>query len=334
MIKNSILITIISVWLSACISTQTSDPSSDVIRVNGKNIYTVFGEQLVMRGVNEMFIWSDDTTGEITIPQIAKTGSNTLRIVWLTNNENDKATPENLDRIIQNTADNGMFPMPELHGATGKWEKLNEQVDYWTDSAIVAVLKKHESYLLLNIANECGDHGIDAETFTEGYKHAIDRIRATGLRCPLVIDASGWGQDLEILLATGPKLLAHDPLQNLIFSVHMWWVADDGSTQRIVEGFERSVALDLPIIVGEFAPMGVGCARSIDYETIMEQCEKHQIGWLAWSWGKVRNGDCPEMDMTQGEHRGMFEGLTDWGLEVAVTHPFSIQNTAAKPRIK
>ncbi len=333
--KTPIILTAV-LWfcVSACQSPQKRTPTAEVITVKGRNIYTPFGEQLIMRGVNEMFIWSDDITGEKTIPEIAKTGANTLRIVWLTDKDSERATPENLDRVIQNTVDNGMFPMPELHGATGRWEKLQEQVDYWVDSAIVAVLRKHESYLLLNIANEVGDHGVDAETFKEGYKLAIDRIRATGLRMPLVIDASGWGQDLDILLATGPELLAHDPLQNLIFSVHMWWVADDGSTQRIIDGIERAVALDLPLIVGEFAPMGVSCARSIDYETIMEQSQKHQIGWLAWSWGYVPNGDCSEMDMTRGELRGKFEGLTDWGLEVAVTHPYSIINTATRPRVK
>ncbi|TCO04448.1 glycoside hydrolase family 5 protein [Natronoflexus pectinivorans] len=314
---------------------NSSSPSmDDVVYVKGRHIYTANHEKLVMRGVNEMFIWSDDLIGDTIIPEIVKTNSNTLRIVWLTDSENINATPENLDKIIQNTADAGMFPMPELHGATGKWEKLQEQVDYWVRPEVVEVLKKHERYLLLNIANECGGHDVDAKTFRKGYELAIDRIRATGLRCPLVIDASGWGQDLDILLETGPGLLKHDPLSNLIFSVHMWWVAEDGSTQRIIDGIEQSVELNLPLIVGEFAPMGVNCARYIDYETIMEQCQKRDIGWLAWSWGAVENGDCAEMDMTRGELRGKFKGLTDWGLEVAVTHPYSIKNTSIKPSLK
>lgn len=306
----------------------------NIMHVRGKNLYTSFGDQIVLRGVNEMFIWSDDLNGEKIIPEIAKTGANTVRIVWLTHLGNPRATPENLDRIIQTCIDNQMVPMPELHGATGKWDKLKDQVDYWTDPAVVKVLKKHESYLLLNIANECGGHQIVADTFKRGYMQAIDRLRATGLKCPLVIDASGWGQDLDILLETGPALLEHDPLNNLVFSIHMWWVAEDGSTDRIVNGIEESVKLDLPLIVGEFAPMGVACARSIDYHTIMAQCEKHKIGWLAWSWGYVKNGDCSEMDMTLGEKRGLYEGLAGWGLEVAVTHPLSIKNTSVRPRLR
>lgn len=305
-------------------------PARSTIYVDGKNMYDVSGSQLILRGVNEMFIWADDYLGDTIIPEIAQTGANALRIVWLTDTSNPKAAPENLDRILQNAINNGLFPMPELHDATGQWDKLDTLVDYWTRPDVVEVLLKHEEYLLLNIANECGGHEVKAEAFLLSYKRAIDRLRAVGLKCPLVIDASGWGQDIDILLETGPELLQHDPEHNLIFSVHMWWPAQDGSTQRIISGIEQAVALKLPLIVGEFAPMGVACARSIDYETIMEQCQKHDLGWLTWSWGAVENGDCAEMDMTRGAQRGAFEGLTDWGLEVAISHPLSIRNTSLK----
>ena len=307
-------------------------PKNETLMVKGRKLFDVNNEQVVLRGINEMFIWSDDVTGKTFMPEIAKTGANTVRIVWLNNENTPKASSENLDIVIQNCIDQGMFPMPELHGATGDFSKLQKQVDYWVKPEVVDVMKKHEAYVMLNIANECGAHGVEPSEFSDGYKKAIDRIRETGLKCPLVIDASGWGQDLEILLETGNELLNHDPLQNIIFSVHMWWVADDGSTNRIIKGIERSVEQELPLIVGEFAPMGVGCKRSIDYKTIMEQCEKHNIGWLAWSWGGAQNGDCAEMDMTRGEKRGLYEGLTDWGLEVAVTNPYSIQNTSNKTR--
>ncbi len=321
---------IISITTASC--TDQDKAFHDVITVEGMFIYDIHGDEIIMRGVNEMFIWSNDVTGDEIMPEIAKTGANTLRIVWLSDEDNASANAGNLDRAIQNSIDNGMFPMPEMHGATGKFDKLQEQVDYWVKPEVIEVLKKHEPYLLLNIANECGDHSVEADEFRAGYKLAIDRIRATGLRCPLVIDASGWGQDLDILFDTGHDLIAHDPESNIILSVHMWWVADDGSTQRIIDGLEKAVLMDLPLIVGEFAPMGVGCRKSIDYKTIMEQCELHDIGWLAWSWGAVGNGDCAEMDMTRGELKGKYDGLTDWGLEVAVTDVYSIQNTSVRSK--
>jgi mannan endo-1,4-beta-mannosidase len=329
---NLILLSALTVIILSASCTNTKKDNKNVITTDGMYIHDVNGDEIIMRGVNEMFIWADDVTGKEIIPEIAKTGANTLRIVWLSDEQTPDASPGNLDKVIQNSIDNGMFPMPELHGATGKFEKLQEQVDYWVKPEVVEVLKKHEPYLMINIANECGDHSVEANEFRTAYQLAIDRIRATGLRCPLVIDASGWGQDLDILLETGHDLIAHDPENNIILSVHMWWVAHDGSTQRIIEGIERAVEMDLPLIVGEFAPMGVACKKYIDYESIMEQCEINDIGWLAWSWGAVKNGDCAEMDMTRGEYKGMYNGLTDWGLEVALTNTFSIQNTSERTK--
>ena len=43
--------------------------------VEDNKIFTACGEELVMRGVNEMFIWSQDKTGVTTLPEIAKTGA-------------------------------------------------------------------------------------------------------------------------------------------------------------------------------------------------------------------------------------------------------------------
>jgi hypothetical protein len=33
---------------------------------------------------NEMFIYSKDRTGEVTYPEIAKTGANAVRFMWMT----------------------------------------------------------------------------------------------------------------------------------------------------------------------------------------------------------------------------------------------------------
>lgn len=304
-----------------------------MLQVKGRFLVDPKGRKIILRGVNEMFIWSKtDLTGDKTLPEIAKTGANVVRLAWLSAADNPRATAANLDALISNCIAAGMIPMPELHGATGKWEKLEKQVDYWVSPEVLRVLKKHEAYLLVNIANEAGDGTVTDEQFKAGYAQAIARMRQAGLRCPLVIDAANWGQGIDILQANAPYLIDQDPLHNLLFSVHMWWTAPDGATDRIKQEIAESVSLDLPLIVGEFAPMGVGCARSIDYTTIMAECQDKQIGWLAWSWGLVDNGDCPLMDMTSNTAKGLFAGLTGWGLEVAVRDKNSIKNTARPNR--
>lgn len=304
--------------------------AQETYQVKGRFLYDPCGEQVVLRGVNEMFIWSGDLSGEITLPEIAKTGANVVRLVWMTDEDSRNGTAENLDKLIAGCIAANMIPMPELHGATGKWENLSAMVDYWVRPDVTAVLKKYEKYLLINIANEAGDWQVTDQEFRSGYEEAVRRIRNTGIKAPLVIDAAGWGQSIDILQANAAYLTGRDPEKNLLFSVHMWWVAKDNSTKRIVKEIRQSVNMDLPLIVGEFAPMGTECRKGIDYKTIMKECRKYDIGWLAWSWGFMDNGDCIEMDMTSDSERGKFSGLTGWGLEVAVTDPNSIRNTSKR----
>ena len=50
--------------------------------VQGRYLYSKDNEKVVLRGINHMFIWTD-REGK-TIPEIAKTGANCVRIVWNT----------------------------------------------------------------------------------------------------------------------------------------------------------------------------------------------------------------------------------------------------------
>src|SRR5690606_35153134 len=63
--------------------------------VKGRFLYTVAGEKVIMRGVNEMMTWSNNLQGNIILPEIAKTGANTIRLVWTI----DK-NPADLDALI------------------------------------------------------------------------------------------------------------------------------------------------------------------------------------------------------------------------------------------
>ncbi|MBZ0290879.1 MAG: hypothetical protein K8I30_24855, partial [Anaerolineae bacterium] len=71
----------------------------------------------------------------------------------------------------------------------------------------------------------------------------------------------------------------------------------------------------------------VGCVGEIPYRTIIEQGYKLEIGYFAWEWGPG-NRDCASLDMTED---GTFATLHAWGLEVAVTDPYSIQKRAVRP---
>lgn len=296
--------------------------SRDTCYVNGRFLYAPNGEKIILRGVNKMNVVTD-RTGEKSFPEIAKTGANTVRIMWALWGGKGNA----LDTIIGNCIKHKMLPIIELHDATGQWNKLDECVDFWLQKDVVATLKKHQKYLLLNIANEAGTDTVSQRNFAITYGAIIKKMRAAGINIPLMIDAANWGRNEDYILTNAKELVAADPLHNLIFSWHIW---DSGiSETRIETAIQQSIQLNINLLIGEFAPMEVKCKCCIPYKFILQYCQQQQIGWLAWSWG-VGNADCVAMDMTKTEE---FASLFDWGLEVAVTDPFSIKNTAKRPKI-
>lgn len=288
--------------------------------VEGRHLYDRCGEPVVLRGVNKMVVWRDPD-GIPSFEEIARTGANTVRIVWTT-----EEPPEAFDAALSEAVAQGLIPILELHDATGRWERLDTLVDYWTDPATVAVLRRHEPDLLVNIANEAGTHDVTDEQFVAGYTAAVRRMRAAGIRVPLMIDAAGWGRHVEQLLRVAPRLVERDPGANLLFSWHAWDTEGD-QRARVTEHLERAVAQEIPLVVGEFAHAEVGCKGQIPYRHILAEAQRLGIGWLAWSWGPG-NSDCAAMDMTED---GTFETLHGWGEEVALTDPNSIRNTSVRP---
>jgi hypothetical protein len=292
--------------------------------VSGRHLYSPCGEMVVLRGVNEMFVWGDQTG--TCLPEIAKTGANTVRIVWTAAYDQ----PAQFDALIQTCINNKMIPLVELHDATGDWSLLQTCVNWWIKPAVVSVIQKHEKYLLINIANECGNVVSDTD-YRNGYISAISQMRAAGIKVPLIVDASGWGQNENSIINNWSQIFNSDPLHNTMFSIHMWWT--DNNPTRINNFINTCVSQNIPVIVGEFAHAGVGCAGTIAYTTIMSACQANQIGYLAWSWGKIKNGDCYQMDMTTtGNYVDL--GTTTWNAwarVVGITDPNSIQNTSVRP---
>ena len=313
--------------LGAC-STATMTPAAETMQVRGRHIYTAAGERVILRGVNEMFSISKDRTGSWVMAEIARTGANAVRIFV------QSETPsEQLDALIANAVANGMIPIPECHSATGKWERLQLCVDYWTRGSVAAVIARHRKWVLLNIANEAGDQSVTADAFREGYLKAVARIRAAGIDVPLVIDGAGWGQEYRNLLASWAELNAQDPRHSIIVSAHSYWIGTEEERKAHYRAIISTVlSRNIPFILGEGpTPSGYDCTAS-PYRWAMSELHKAEIGWLAWSWGLHPNGDCRKenrYDMTEGGIFGRWK--TDAGKDLAVAHPASIANSSRRP---
>jgi len=302
--------------------------SSSTFHVDGRFLYDRCNEKVVLRGVNEMVVWSEGKDGAPEFTEIALTGANSVRIVW-----NEEGTAAQLDTAITGALAAKLIPMVEHHSATGNLPDVAAKVvPYWTQADVVEVLLKHEPNLLLNIANEAGDDMVTQEAFESTYQAAITAIRGTGFKGPLIIDAPQWGQDIDRLQASGPALITADPLHNLMFSVHMWWSDPQGT--RVMQELQQSADMNLPLVVGEFAQHAVYlCDQSpFAYSVLLDEANTREIGWLAWSWGGVTNNDCADMgtfNMTVGGKFGMWTGT--WASDVAVDHAHGLK-TAVRPK--
>ncbi len=308
----------------AIIETGPGSPSVG-FHMKGRFLYDKCGKKVLLRGINEMIVWSAGSDGIPEFAEIAKTGANAVRIVW----NISEGKPKGLETAIANALDAKLIPIPELHDAMGKMDVLPALVDHWTSKEMLDVLSKYQDRILVNVGNEVGDDKVAGVTWEKAWIEAVVRMRRANITAPLIIDAPKWGQDIDRLQASGPKVLASDPLGNLMFSVHMWWT--DGTAAKIESELQQSVSMNLPLLVGEFGPYAVyECPKyPFDYGALMAQAQAKEIGWLAWSWGAVKNKDCPGLfDMTK---TGTFATLEGWGLAVAVSDPNSIQKTSRRP---
>ncbi len=286
-----------------------------------------------MRGFNEMFVWSSDKTGERFIPEINKSGANTLRLVW----DKDANPKSNLITLIDNTIAHKMVAIPECHNATGKWGKaLQACVDFWNDPVLIEGIERNKRWTIVNIANEAGDQDISDDNFLSTYKAAITSLRQWGYTVPIMIDASLWGQNVDQLLRVGPALLKHDPLSNVIFSTHSYW-----ATEQAIDNYykvaKKSKELGIAMIVGEGPSVTrVGQCDNptpLPYLEGMKILEEHQAGWLNWSWGGMKNGDCDNFRYFDITKDGIFgQWWNQPGANIVALSPYSVMQTSNRPK--
>lgn len=349
------------IFLQACSDDDDSADATDgTFKIVGRNLTDPCGATVLLKGVNKMSVFDEqDIYGKTYFPEIAKTNSNCVRIVWQAAYSNGTPTLlGQLDSLINNCIKNKMIPMVEMHDATCNWESLDDVVNYWTTPGMIAIVQRYEHALLVNIANEAGDDNVTQAQFLSGYQSAITQLRNAGFRTPLIIDAKGCGKDLDVLVPTAATLIAHDPDHNIMFSVHTYWSKLDVATVQptfIKDQLKKATDNNIPLILGELCAYGgwpgdgepntATCSEkgSIDYETLLSEAAANSIGYLAWEWGPG-NGfyeydppvPCPVMDMTTD---GTYQSIVNiapgsmpraWVRDVIIDSPFSIKNTALK----
>ena len=356
-----VIISLTTILSQSCKDDPVIDPTPEIdvitFKVDGKYLKDPCGDKVTLKGMNKMSVFDeDDAEGTSYFPEIAKTGANSVRIVWQRTYSNGTTSSlTQLDHLIQNCIDQKMIPIVEMHDATCNLAGVASVVDYWISADVLALVKKYEHAILVNIANEAGDYTVTAEQWVTTYKQAITKIRNAGINAPLIIDAPDCGKNLELIVPVASQLSVHDPLSNIIFSAHPYWSKLAGATPAfIADQLSAANAAGIPLILGEVAGYGgwpgenvdetKSCAAEgeVDYSSLLIEAAKHEYGWLLWEWGPG-NGFydhdpvvlCPAMDITSNGKYSSVESIMPgsanaWAKDAVITGSYSLKNTAAK----
>ena len=65
-------------------------------------------------------------------------------------------------------------------------------------------------------------YGTSAEEWRDAYKSAISIIRSSGWGGLLLVDASAYAQNPNVIVKYGKELVSYDTFNNIAFSLHMY----------------------------------------------------------------------------------------------------------------
>ncbi len=265
-------------------------------------LYDANGNEFIPLGANGPTFWQDETCGKGSFDDMARAGANAVRITSVTPTHNSwswSSRLENQRAMVASAVANRLVPMLEMHDATcgSKYENdpqgaqynLKPIVDYWVTPGMVQLCKDYERQLIVNIANEWGSTDFLFD-WKEGYKTAISRMRAAGIKNMLVIDAGGnCGQFPNAILQYATEIINSDPERNVVFSVHMYAFWYSGTTNAATWRFQVESKLqefknnNIPVMVGEFGWEGTPDV-SYDPRVVMSKTAELGFGWFFWSW--------------------------------------------------
>lgn len=290
------------------------------------------GKVVLFRAVNVPVYQSGYADDLAVVASAVKTsGANAVRLVWWGNTADGWTIPANaptfytlanLDTAIQTYANLGILPIIELHdvtcylavGLTGGGAPCNDTTiftsritNFWTNPSVVALIKKHQNHLIVDLANEWGSvySSTDEANFTSNYVSAIGSIRSAWSKggvgnLPLMVDAPNGGTDVAAFTdpsatageTNGQLIVAADPLGNTLFSVHSYWAAADGITPTNIDSYMSLIAnSNLNFVLGEVGAFADGnCANTVDFQYVLNAAYAQSLGTIAWAW--YQDGTC------------------------------------------
>jgi hypothetical protein len=296
------------------VETAPTPVHTDTMRVSGNQLLDSCGQPFVVRGVEQILgnqlPQGNDWLG--LVREIAATGANAVRILPGV----DTLTTENVDEILTYIGSQGMVAFID---------PLNSPDDWYARDEVKAMLKRHESFIIIDAYGE--PQYDDIEKWRSEAKEALVRMRELGYEVPFTVYANQFGRDLPSLFDYGAEILAADPLNNTFLGWQAYW----GQGGYYQEHYGYSLEQAVGAIVASGLPIQMGLdhvtdlpSETADYGALMRGAEENGIGWLWWDF---YNPYGAENNLSED---GSAENLTFTGADVLESHDASIANTAER----
>jgi len=287
---------------------------TETLTVAGRYLRDHCGKPFVMRGITEMVIWSEDRDGVPEFAEIAKTGANAGRIVWLTEGEAGE-----LDRAISSVRAEGMVAVLDLHDDArdlSHQEAMDRLVSYFTRDDVRRVVMKHQKALVVELQVRKWPSAEPA-AWEEMNRDALARLREAGLRIPLAIKEPTWDDEFDELVTRLQRIIEADG--NAIYVADVW----NGTAAEYRAQAEALIAAGIPSYLSEFSGYQAATCPIVPTEVteLLQVSEDLNLGWFAWSWGGVKNEGCDGEGYLDISSDGTVSGINGWGLTVTTADP-------------
>lgn len=274
--------------LIALIGAFQATSQQNTLQVVGKNLTSINGQNIILRGVNYGLINQGDISLDNAagyqsyIDEVANTGANAVRIPWYTNGQNwrdipgppTNGTPGTVDGYVTNghlsniiayCISKKMIPILSIHDDSyitckDNWPYFNSTVmNFWTDPDVLALINTNKAHLIINLANEfdqvrwTGSPVTELVTFKTNYNTAISTLRQAGVNVPIMIDAPDCGQSSTELLSIAEEMNQADTRHNLIFSSHAYWYGYASTLSQVQTKLNEAQNTNVCFILGEVA---------------------------------------------------------------------------------
>jgi mannan endo-1,4-beta-mannosidase len=291
-----------SLWAAGCAqTTHSGNPQGQALRVQGRFLFDICGEPVVIRGIED--------SQRTNIDEIAKAQSNAVRLVY-------RMDAAELESKLKQATDNKLL-VSLIPGGDGYMD-----TSWWGREDIKAILMKYQPWLLPHAYGE-GAYTKDPARWLRETKEVISALRGFGYQFPIELLADQWGQQLDTLLDHGREVLDFDPEHNVILGNQMYSIyhPDDATIASIIGS-------GLPIMLGSCSfrdpsnpSQGWYDAPLDQYKLVWQKTYENQIGSFYWDWGPSIDG------MTTDGHFGSW---TDKGQIIANSGAYSLPKTAKK----